>query len=54
MADWIEVHWPGRGDRHDGVRADYCTAACAVNGIEKARDEDAETLLALNDEDDDE
>lgn len=50
--DWVEVRWPGRGRRTGGIAGDYCTAACAVQAIEQARDDDAETLLALQDEDD--
>jgi len=51
LANWIKVNWSGHGSRRGGVDADYCTAACAVSGIEQARDEDAERLLASNEDD---
>ena len=49
LGDWLQVRWPGFG-----VTADYCTAACAVVGIERARDEDAARQLAAMDDLEDE
>lgn len=42
--DWIEVSWGS------GITMDYCTAACAVAGIEKTRDEEAALLMSAMDE----
>lgn len=36
---WIHVKWAG------GARVDYCTAACAIAGIDAVRTEGAALLL---------
>lgn len=45
--DWLSVTWAS-----NGLTADYCTAACTVAGVEKARDDDAALLMAAMDEED--
>lgn len=38
--DWIVVEW-----KSNGINSDYCTTACAVAGLEKARADDAEAAM---------
>lgn len=48
-ADEIQSHWLSL--TWHGVKQDACSAACAVELVERQRDEDAALALELNDED---